>query len=171
MNQPDPIDRSSRWHSPARAGRAGRTRGPWSVLIASLFAALLHGACASTPPRVAQPGEFGDWPTPAIRSLPQPPDRALRNGMRGFALAEYAVDASGRVVSVRIIESSPPRIYDGAVERTLRQWRFEPLVGVSDPVVSAPQTVFFDFCFDACPGERAEPDGVETFRMGVSRHP
>ena len=43
MNQPDPIDRSSRWHSPARAGRAGRTRGPWSVLIASLLAALLHG--------------------------------------------------------------------------------------------------------------------------------
>lgn len=66
--------------------------------------------------------------TPVSRMNPQYPRRALTRRIEGFVVAEFTVDRSGHVVadSFEIIESSPPGVFDRAVERALLRWRFNP---------------------------------------------
>lgn len=67
--------------------------------------------------------------TPVTRMNPQYPRRALTRRIEGFVVAEFTVDRSGHVVadSFEIVESSPPGMFDSAVERALLRWRFNPL--------------------------------------------
>jgi len=67
--------------------------------------------------------------TPVSRMNPQYPRRALTRRIEGFVVAEFTVDRSGHVVadSFEIVESSPPGMFDSAVERSLLRWRFNPL--------------------------------------------
>jgi protein TonB len=67
--------------------------------------------------------------TPVSRMNPQYPRRALTRRIEGFVVAEFTVDRSGHVVadSFEIVESSPPGMFDSAVERALLRWRFNPL--------------------------------------------
>lgn len=67
--------------------------------------------------------------TPVTRMNPQYPRRALTRRIEGFVVAEFSVDRSGHVVpdSFTIVESSPPGMFDSAVERALLRWRFNPL--------------------------------------------
>lgn len=66
---------------------------------------------------------------PVSRLNPQYPRRALSRRIEGFVVAEFTVDAQGRVVpeSLRIVEASPPGMFDSTVERALVRWRFNPL--------------------------------------------
>lgn len=66
---------------------------------------------------------------PVSRMNQQYPRRALTRRIEGFVVAEFTVDRSGHVVadSFEIIESSPPGVFDQAVERALLRWRFNPL--------------------------------------------
>lgn len=67
--------------------------------------------------------------TPVSRMNPQYPRRALTRRIEGFVVAEFTVDRAGHVVadSFEIVESSPPGMFDSAVERALLRWRFNPL--------------------------------------------
>lgn len=67
--------------------------------------------------------------TPVSRMNPQYPRRALARRVEGFVVAEFTVDPQGRVVpdSFKIVEASPPGMFERAVERALLRWRFNPL--------------------------------------------
>jgi len=66
---------------------------------------------------------------PVSRMNPQYPQRALSRRIEGHVVAEFTVDAKGRVIpeSFKIVESEPPGIFDRTVERALLRWRFNPV--------------------------------------------
>ncbi|MBV0933107.1 energy transducer TonB [Marinobacterium weihaiense] len=66
---------------------------------------------------------------PVSRMNPQYPRRALSRRIEGFVVAEFTVDPKGRVVpdSFKIVEATPPGVFDRAVERALLRWRFNPM--------------------------------------------
>lgn len=65
---------------------------------------------------------------PSPRSAPVPiyPDRAKQRSIEGRVLASALIGADGRVKTVAILESSPPGVFDAAVEAVLKNWVFEP---------------------------------------------
>ena len=64
---------------------------------------------------------------PLTRESPAFPREALQSGVdRGFVRARLAIDASGRVTGVEILDSQPRRVFDRAVTRTLVRWTYEP---------------------------------------------
>jgi len=75
--------------------------------------------------------------SPVSRMNPQYPRRAQMRRIEGYVVAEFTVDAKGRVVpdSFKIIEASPKGAFERTVERALTRWRFNPLMenGVAVP--------------------------------------
>lgn len=75
--------------------------------------------------------------SPVSRMNPQYPRRAQMRRIEGHVVAEFTVDAKGRVVpdSFKIIEASPEGVFERTVEQALTRWRFNPLLenGVAVP--------------------------------------
>ncbi|MBA4503084.1 energy transducer TonB [Marinobacterium marinum] len=75
--------------------------------------------------------------SPVSRMNPQYPRRAQMRRIEGYVVAEFTVDAKGRVVpdSFKIVEASPQGVFERTVERALTRWRFNPLMenGVAVP--------------------------------------
>ena len=46
-------------------------------------------------------------------------------GVEGSVLLEYTVDERGRVVSPRVLQATPPGVFDRAALRALSRWRYE----------------------------------------------
>lgn len=67
-----------------------------------------------------------DGPTPITRESPAYPFGALSRGVEGSVLLEYTVDERGRVVSPRVLEATPPGVFDRAALKALSRWRYEP---------------------------------------------
>jgi len=64
---------------------------------------------------------------PVTRESPEFPREALQAGVeKGLVRARLAIDASGRVTGVEILDSQPRRVFDRAVTRTLARWTYEP---------------------------------------------
>ncbi len=68
----------------------------------------------------------------ALVSIEQPrpvfATQAARDGItHGCVLARLAIDADGRVTSVRILESSPRRAFDREVRQAAQRWRYQPI--------------------------------------------
>ena len=78
-------------------------------------------------PKVAPSSTKGDSVlTPIAQLKPQYPLRAKRMGIEGHVKVELEVDARGEVKDIRIIESVPEGVFDGAVKRALMHWTFRP---------------------------------------------
>lgn len=54
-----------------------------------------------------------------------PREAVLASVEKGHVRARLTIDAAGEVTRVDIIESSPRRVFDRAVVRSLSQWRYE----------------------------------------------
>ena len=67
-----------------------------------------------------------DGPIPISRQNPAYPFGALSRGIEGSVLLEYVVDARGRVVSPRVLEATPPGVFDRTALEALSRWRYEP---------------------------------------------
>lgn len=63
---------------------------------------------------------------PTVRIQPQYPPRALRAGIEGSVTVEFTIDTDGSVKDPEIVDADPPRIFDDAVLRAIRRWKFEP---------------------------------------------
>ncbi|MGY0505811.1 energy transducer TonB [Luteimonas sp. e5] len=94
---------------------------------------------AAAAPRPAEPAPA---PAPARASselvaisTPQPryPVEALRNGQSGTVQVEFTVGVDGRVTSARVVNASPPRVFNNETLNAVRRWRFQP---VAAPVTS-----------------------------------
>src|SRR5690606_39133894 len=67
--------------------------------------------------------------TPAPR---YPPD-ALRSGTSGEVQVEFTVGVDGTVTAARVVQATPPRVFDREALRAVRPWRCAP---VPAPVTS-----------------------------------
>ncbi len=64
--------------------------------------------------------------TTVVRFPPQYPPLAKRRNIEGFVDVEFTVDRQGQVKDPKIVAADPPNVFNQAVLRALRQWRFEP---------------------------------------------
>ncbi|HKA15223.1 MAG TPA: energy transducer TonB [Myxococcota bacterium] len=71
--------------------------------------------------------EMLEAPKPIHRENPAYPYSALARGVEGSVLVEYTVDGNGQVVAPRVIEATPPGVFDRAALRALSRWRYEAL--------------------------------------------
>jgi len=53
------------------------------------------------------------------------PQRALDLGQQGYVIVEFTLDSKGRASDPKIIESSPPKIFDGAAMQAIARGRFD----------------------------------------------
>lgn len=62
-----------------------------------------------------------------------PPD-AREAGIEGYVVVGYDVDAEGRVVNARVVEATPPGVFDESALAAVSRWRFEPPAAETAPV-------------------------------------
>ncbi len=63
---------------------------------------------------------------PVLQFPPVYPPRARRRGIEGRVLVEFTISETGAVEDPEILEAEPPRIFDRAVLRAIRRWKFNP---------------------------------------------
>jgi protein TonB len=90
-----------------------------------------------------QPAAETPPPPPAPRvsnelrpiSLPAPdyPRAAQRSRRSGSVVVEFTVGTDGTVTSARVVEASPPRVFDRETLAAVNRWRFQP---ISAPVTT-----------------------------------
>jgi len=82
------------------------------------MASMMLAAVAT--PRSAEPPVV-----PISHVIPEFPVDAVKAGVgEGRVRAQLEIDAEGNVTAVRIMESQPTRVFDQAVNETLKRWRF-----------------------------------------------
>lgn len=64
--------------------------------------------------------------TPVKRTMPEYPRSAKRLGVEGWVLVDVVVDAAGNVVTPRVIEASPPGVFDAAAIKAILDWKYAP---------------------------------------------
>lgn len=114
--------------------------GPDSTAATAVAAAIETATVPGAAADPAAPGPTAAAPAPprvVERFAPDYPAIARQRRIEGWVELEYVVDADGRVVDVRVLDSYPTRIFDASAERALRRWRFEPAsrAGVPAPAV------------------------------------
>ncbi|MGH7336019.1 MAG: energy transducer TonB [Myxococcota bacterium] len=93
--------------------------------------ALLTALVALSPAFAAPASADMDEPRWITRQTPAYPFGALTRGIEGSVLLEYTVDARGRVIAPRVLEASPPGVFDRAALHALSRWRYQPNGGTS----------------------------------------
>jgi len=98
-------------------------------------AAAARAAAAPTPMATPEPA-----PTPAAQAPAQEqyvaarslaplavsyPQRALEAGQQGYVIVEFMLAADGHAGNARVVESSPPAIFDAAALQAVRRGRFD----------------------------------------------
>ena len=87
-------------------------------------------AAPSTPVHAAQGAQSASSNDaeviPLNEVLPVYPDNARRRGIEGYVKLAFTITAEGRVENVRVLESSPARVFDRAARRAALRWRFAP---------------------------------------------
>ncbi len=71
---------------------------------------------------------------PTYRSKPRYPPRALRAGIEGVVTVEFTITPKGTVTDPVIIKANPPKIFDKAVLRSIKRWKFKPKIVNGKPV-------------------------------------
>jgi protein TonB len=68
---------------------------------------------------------------------PNYPEASRRRGEQGVVRVELLVDPNGRVVDVRVLESSGFSALDAEAVQTVRDWRFRPAQRAGVPVAGS----------------------------------
>jgi len=73
------------------------------------------------------------------------PHRARTKNITGYATFSVLISISGEVLRVKLLESSPPGVFDLVAEEYLRTWTFQPATYQGQPVqVWATQSIRFE---------------------------
>jgi protein TonB len=84
-------------------------------------------------------------PRPVVQSPMPYPARAKAQGVTGYVLLSVLIGPTGMVEKVRVLEASPPGVFDDVAVAGVQTWRFEPAQYRGEPVrVWATQRVRFD---------------------------
>jgi protein TonB len=65
---------------------------------------------------------------------PEFPSKALSQRVAGSVTVEYIVDVNGDPRDVRIVEATPPGVFDKAATTAVKKWHYEPVVANGTPV-------------------------------------
>ena len=66
-------------------------------------------------------------PKPLKRGNPKYPHAAFRKGIEGSVLLEFSVDADGRVGAPRVVDATPPGVFERAALDAVSEWSYQPL--------------------------------------------
>lgn len=84
-------------------------------------------------------------PSIKFKSTMEYPARAKAKEIEGFVTLSLLINESGKIETVKIIESEPAGVFDNSVLRTIKQWKFEPARYKGQPVKTwANQTLRFE---------------------------
>ncbi|WP_440975005.1 energy transducer TonB [Pseudoxanthomonas winnipegensis] len=119
-----------------RAAREDNTRDA-PAAPASAPAPRPQAAAERPAPVAAAPAEPSGSPSSASaassgerRLLSAPPPRypmdALRAGTSGQVVVEITIGGDGDVSNVRVVQATPPRVFDRAALTAVKRWKFEP---------------------------------------------
>ncbi|AOE50551.1 TonB family protein [Kangiella sediminilitoris] len=82
------------------------------------------------------------------RAQPSYPIKAQLNGIEGWVLLKYDVDASGTLSNISVLDSQPKNIFDKEAVKALKEWKFRPAMTEGRPIASLGQTVKIEFNMD-----------------------
>ena len=84
---------------------------------------------------VPRPGGFSEGEAlPIVKVAPVYPSQAKRRGIEGYALVEFAITTSGAVRDPRVVESSPPGVFDRASIAAALKFKYKPKVVNGQPI-------------------------------------
>ena len=74
------------------------------------------------------------------------PEAARAQGIEGWVKLEYDISIDGRVENLRVLESSPPGVFDAAAMAAVAQWRYRAAVidGAPSAVSGVVSTLRFE---------------------------
>ena len=65
------------------------------------------------------------------------PEAARAQGIEGWVRLRYDIASDGRVENLRVLESSPPGVFDAAAMAAVAQWRYRaPIIDGAPSTVS-----------------------------------
>ncbi|ESS72910.1 TonB family protein [Methyloglobulus morosus KoM1] len=65
---------------------------------------------------------------PLVRVKPTYPMRAASRHIEGWVKIEFTVSPSGTVANARVVDASPPGIFDEAALDAIKEWKFKPKI-------------------------------------------
>ena len=65
---------------------------------------------------------------------PEYPSKALSQRVNGAVTVEYTVDTKGDPRDVRVIEATPPGVFDKAAVAAVKRWHYDPVIANGAPV-------------------------------------
>ncbi len=65
---------------------------------------------------------------------PEFPQKALSQRVSGSVTVEYIVDTNGETRDVRVVEATPPGVFDRAAVAAVKRWKYEPVLANGAPV-------------------------------------
>ena len=79
------------------------------------------------------------------RTSPRYPPRARASGLTGLVTLNLLIGLSGEVIKVKVLQSTPPGVFDEAAIEAVRGWQFSPATYQGQAVkVWARQTLRFN---------------------------
>ena len=82
---------------------------------------------------------------PIVRVNPKYPMDAARQGIEGWVKLVFDISAIGEVINVKIVDSTPKRIFDKAAKQALRKWKYRAKSVEGKPVSQHNFSVQLDF--------------------------
>ncbi len=80
------------------------------------------------------------------RAPMQYPASAMKKHIKGYVVVNLLIDTDGSIEAAKVLQSSPPGVFDAAALSGIRSWRFAPGKYKGRPVkVWAKQKIRFDF--------------------------
>ena len=91
-------------------------------------------------------GTVDTKPRVVSRSPMQYPASAMKKRIKGYVVVNLLIDTDGSIEAAKVLQSSPPGVFDAAALSGIRSWRFAPGKYKGRPVkVWAKQKIRFDF--------------------------
>ncbi len=95
-------------------------------------------------------GRLGDSGiVPIFRVQPEYPQAALRRGIEGYVDLLFDVTASGKTTNIRIIDASPPGVFERAAMKALKKWKYKPPIENDIPYAQPNMTTRISFALES----------------------
>ena len=91
------------------------------------------------------------------------PTRAAESGLGGWVRLQYDVGPDGRVISPRVLESEPARMFDQAALRAVSKWTYRRPVRNDEPTTYEDMVVVLRFMLEGRPVRTPSTEEVASF--------